>query len=135
MTSNIISIGEFSRLSGVSTYTIRFYETAGVLNPSSRAENGHRRYHIEDLQWLEFVLRLKRTNMPLTQISEYATLRTQGNTTLELRLNMLKVHQKKLRSAMHELQESTNALDLKIETYKVLINTTTTSTTTSKVSK
>jgi hypothetical protein len=29
VTSNVLSIGELSRLSGLSTHTIRFYEAAG----------------------------------------------------------------------------------------------------------
>lgn len=122
MTSKIISIGELSRLSGISTYTIRFYESAGVLKPVGRADNGHRRYQAEDVLWLEFVLRLKRTGMPLTHIRQYAILRAQGNTSLESRLTMLKLHRQSLVVMMKELYDCGNALDLKIQTYKVLIN-------------
>lgn len=85
VTSNFISIGELSRLSGVSPHTLRFYEAEGILMPAGRAANGHRRYHDEDVLWLEFVLRLKQTGMPLDAIRQYAALRAQGEKTLQVR--------------------------------------------------
>lgn len=59
MTNNFISICELSRLSGLTAHTLRFYESACVLKPVVRAANGHRRYHSNDVLWLEFVLKLK----------------------------------------------------------------------------
>ncbi|MBV1776424.1 MerR family transcriptional regulator [Burkholderiaceae bacterium DAT-1] len=65
MTSKVLTIGELASLSGLSVYTLRYYEAEGILNPAARASNGHRRYRPEDVRWLEFVLRLKLTDMPL----------------------------------------------------------------------
>jgi DNA-binding transcriptional MerR regulator len=93
---NFISIGELSRLTGLSTHTLRFYEAAGVLKPIARAANGHRRYHSNDVLWLEFVLKLKLTGMPLAEIREYAQLRAQGEMTLSPRMTMLKLHRDRL---------------------------------------
>src|SRR5947207_1895489 len=45
VTSNAISIGELSRLSGLSPHTLRFYETEGILKPAGRTASGHRQYH------------------------------------------------------------------------------------------
>jgi DNA-binding transcriptional MerR regulator len=69
---DFMSIGELARRSGLTTHTLRFYESAGVLRPAGRAANGHRRYRGEDVRWLEFVLRLKVTGMPLAEIRQYA---------------------------------------------------------------
>ena len=70
--STTLSISELSRRSGVSNHTLRYYEKAGVLAPTTRASNGHRRYLASDVAWLAFVLRLKATGMPLTDIKQYA---------------------------------------------------------------
>ena len=121
MTSNVLSIGELSRLSGLSTHTIRFYESAGVLKPAGRATNGHRRYHSDDVLWLEFVLRLKLTGMPLAEIKKYALLRAQGEMTLQPRLTMLKLHRERLVTKIAELSEYANVLDEKIRTYRKMI--------------
>ncbi len=121
MTCNVITIGELAQLSGLTTYTIRFYETVGVIRPNRRAANGHRRYHSNDVLWLEFVLRLKRTGMPLAEIKQYADLRAQGDSTLQPRLTMLKLHRERLVAKMDELSECANVLDLKIRTYRNMI--------------
>jgi DNA-binding transcriptional MerR regulator len=121
VTSNVLSIGELSRLSGLSTHTIRFYESAGVLKPAGRAANGHRRYHSDDVLWLEFVLRLKLTGMPLAEIKKYALLRVQGEMTLNPRLTMLKLHRERLVTKISELSECANVLDEKIRIYRKMI--------------
>ena len=121
VTSNAISIGELSRLSGVSPHTLRFYEAEGVLKPAGRAANGHRRYRREDVLWLEFVLRLKVTGMPLAEIRQYAVLRAQGEKTLQPRLTMLKLHRERLVTKINELSTCAGVLDDKIRTYRNMI--------------
>ncbi|CAH7442764.1 hypothetical protein VCHA38O209_340004 [Vibrio chagasii] len=39
-------------------------------------------YTAKDVKWLEFVIRLKETAMPLAEILEYARLREQGSSTV-----------------------------------------------------
>jgi len=121
MTSQAISIGTLSRLSGISAHTLRFYEKQGILKPVGRADNGHRRYRRQDLLWLAFVVRLKRTGMPLAQIREYADLRADGDDTLGARLAMLERHRERLAANIDELTACAGALEDKIATYRRMI--------------
>ena len=121
MTNQFISIGELARLSGLSTHTLRFYEAAGVLKPVGRAANGHRRYQPGDVLWLEFVLKLKITGMPLAEIKRYAQLREQGDKTMTPRMAMLKLHRQHLVTKMAELALCASALNNKIEIYRKMI--------------
>jgi DNA-binding transcriptional MerR regulator len=121
MDEPLLSIGEFARRSGVSAHTLRFYETAGVLKPAGRATSGHRRYAREDALWLQFVLRLKVTGMPLAEIKEYAILRDRGDATLARRLQMLVSHRKRLAADIAELHTAAAALDTKIRGYRKLL--------------
>lgn len=121
MTSIVFTIGELAQLSGLTTHTIRFYESAGVLKPNRRAANGHRRYQENDVLWIEFVLKLKLAGMPLTEIKQYADLREQGDSTLQQRLAMLKLHRDRLATRMSELSECSKILDDKIRIYRRLI--------------
>ncbi|MBI3524078.1 MAG: MerR family transcriptional regulator [Betaproteobacteria bacterium] len=121
VTSNAITIGEFALRSGLSTHTIRYYERVGVLKPGGRAANGHRRYHDSDVLWLEFVLRLKHIGMPLAEIKRYADLRAQGDTTLQARYTMLKLHRVRLAAKMTELSECADVLDDKLRTYRKML--------------
>lgn len=121
VTSNAISIGELAQLTGVSAHTLRFYEGEGILRPVGRAANGHRRYHREDILWLEFVLRLKLTGMPLAEIKQYAALRAQGEKTMQQRVSMLQLHRERLAMKMNELSACASVLDEKIRTYGEMI--------------
>nr|WP_315464751.1 MerR family transcriptional regulator [uncultured Rhodoferax sp.] len=121
VTHNAISIGELSRHSGLSTHTLRFYEAQGILQPVSRNASGHRQYDANDVLWLEFVLRLKDTGMPLAGIKQYAALRAQGEATLEARLAMLKLHRQRLASKIEELTTCAAVLDEKMRTYRKML--------------
>ena len=118
VTNNAISIGELSRRSGLSPHTLRFYEAEGILKPAGRTASGYRQYHSEDILWLEFVLRLKLTGMPLVEIKQYAALRSQGEKTLQLRLTMLELHRERLVTKLDELSTCVSVLDDKIRTYR-----------------
>ena len=121
VTTQFISIGELADLTGLSAYTLRFYEKAGVLRAAKRADNGHRRYNSQDVLWLEFVLRLKQTGMPLADIREYAQLRADGEISLHQRLTMLELHRQRLATTMSELAANASALDDKITVYQEMI--------------
>jgi DNA-binding transcriptional MerR regulator len=119
--NNAISIGELSRRSGLSPHTLRFYEAEGILKPAGRTASGHRQYCGDDVLWLEFVLRLKRTGMPLAEIRQYAVLRSQGEKTLQARLTMLKLHRERLVTRIDELSTCAGVLDDKIRTYRKML--------------
>jgi DNA-binding transcriptional MerR regulator len=118
MAKNSMSIGELSTISGLSTHTLRYYEKLGVLKPADRAASGHRQYRADAVAWLDFVLRLKITGMPLSEIRKYAELRAGGDATLQPRLTMLELHRKRLVGNISELSENLTALDSKMKTYR-----------------
>jgi DNA-binding transcriptional MerR regulator len=115
---NTMSIGELSAASGLSTHTLRYYEKLGVLKLADRAASGHREYRADAVAWVDFVLRLKITGMPLAEIRKYAELRGRGEATLQPRLTMLELHRKRLVSNISELSENLTALDSKMKTYR-----------------
>lgn len=49
-------IQEFADLTGLSTKTIRYYESIGILSPPQRAPNGYREYTEKDLARARFVV-------------------------------------------------------------------------------
>lgn len=68
------SIGEFSKLIGISAFTLRYYEKEELIAPQRR-ENGRRVYSEDDISWVEFIKRLKDTGMPIKEIKKYAKLK------------------------------------------------------------
>ena len=72
-----LSIDEVARRTGLTAHTLRYYERIGLIAPVGRAEGGQRRYAAADLAWIDFLLRLRTTRMPISQMQTFATHRRQ----------------------------------------------------------
>lgn len=110
-------IGEFSKITGISADTLRYYEKEGLIKPI-RNESDRRNYSESDVKWAEFIIRLKDTGMPIREIKHYAKLRAKGDETLYERLEMLLTHQKNLDAQIAKLSEHRSKLDDKIKYYR-----------------
>jgi DNA-binding transcriptional MerR regulator/effector-binding domain-containing protein len=65
----LLSIGEFSKICGVSTKTLRYYDEIGLIKPDEiNLENGYRYYSIKQLEKMLFVNRLKHYQFSLEEI-------------------------------------------------------------------
>ncbi len=111
------SIGEFSKLTKIGIYTLRYYEKENLIIPE-REENGRRIYSENDVKWVEFIKRLKDTGMPIKEIKRYAELRAMGDPTLRERMSMLIKHRSDLEKEIAQLQEHLKKLDEKIAFYQ-----------------
>jgi DNA-binding transcriptional MerR regulator len=112
-----MTIAEAAERSGLSAHTLRYYERIGLIHPVERDHGGHRRYGDDDLEWLVFLTRLRRTGMPIRQMVEYAELVRAGSHTIGRRREMLERHRASVRSQMAELEETLAVLERKIEMY------------------
>jgi DNA-binding transcriptional MerR regulator len=112
-----ITIAEAAERSGLSAHTLRYYERIGLIHPVGRGQNGHRRYGRGDIEWLEFLIKLRTTDMPIRQMVEYAELVREGPQTAARRRAMLEAHREALRERIAELEETAAVIDRKIETY------------------
>lgn len=65
------SIGQVSKLTGVSSYTLRYYEKIGLLPPPERNSGGIREYSDTDIRFVHFLNGLKKTGMSLEDITEF----------------------------------------------------------------
>ncbi|MDX8451110.1 MerR family transcriptional regulator, partial [Mesorhizobium captivum] len=73
-----MKIGELAKRSGLSAYTIRYYERIGLFPHADRDQSGQRDYDASILTWIEFLDRLKTTGMPIREMLRYAALRERG---------------------------------------------------------
>ena len=110
-------IGEFSNRTGISPYTLRYYEKKGLLFVK-RDTGGRRNYREEDVEWVKFIKRLKDTGMLLRDIKHYSELRYQGDDTMEERMELLIRHRKTVLEEQKRWAEYLNNLDEKIEIYR-----------------
>lgn len=110
-------IGEFAKLVGLSTYTLRYYEDQGLIMPQRDAA-GVRFYTIEDVKWVGFILHLKGTGMRITELKRYVQLRAQGDATIEARKALLEKNKAQAEAELAELQANLQVLTHKIDWYE-----------------
>ncbi len=65
--SNLLTIGEVSRRSGVASSALRFYEDRGLIS-SERAGSGHRRFPRSVLRRIAFIVFAQRVGLTLEEI-------------------------------------------------------------------
>lgn len=112
-----MKIGELARRSGLSAYTIRYYERIGLLPYADRDSSGRRDYDVSILAWIELLGRLKMTGMPIREMLRYAALRERGAGTEAERQELLERHREEVRTRLAELSECLLVLDKKIAGY------------------
>ncbi|MCG8349727.1 MAG: MerR family transcriptional regulator [Chloroflexales bacterium] len=120
METHELTIQQVATLTGLSVHTLRYYERIGLLHPVGRAANSHRRYATADVEWLQFLTRLRATGMSIRLMQQYADLRRQGDATLHERRQLLEIHQREVQARIDELQRSMSVIIKKINHYKEL---------------
>jgi DNA-binding transcriptional MerR regulator len=118
--STALTIGQVAETIGVSTHTLRYYEQAGLIRAVGRTPSGHRLYSPADLDWLQFVMRLKATGMPIAGMQAFAALRAEGQPTVRARRDLLASHRDAVLARIAELQSNLGAIVDKIAYYEVL---------------
>jgi DNA-binding transcriptional MerR regulator len=116
--SQTLTIGQVARATGLSTHTLRYYEQAGLLRSVGRTSAGHRLYSPADLEWLQFVMRLKATGMPISGMRTFAQLRAHGDSTIDERRELLVAHRDAVLAHIAELQTNLAAIVDKIRWYE-----------------
>jgi DNA-binding transcriptional MerR regulator len=111
------SIGEFSKIVGVSEHTLRYYEKEGLIKVN-RDENNVRVYSDKDKLWVETLLHLKKSGMSLKDMKQFIMWGYMGDETMEERLALLKNHRKKVVEEFEKIRQSIEFLDTKINFYE-----------------
>lgn len=114
-----LSIQQVAATTGLSAHTLRYYERIGLIDPVPRLGNRHRQYRAEDIRWIEFLLRLRSTGLPIQQMLRYAELRRLGNQlgSVSERKAMLAQHAQTLEAELANLQETLAMLHAKVALY------------------
>ena len=100
-----LAIQEVAQITGLSVYTLRYYERIGLLDNIERADSGHRRYNTDDLQWLQFLVYLRSTGMSIRQMQYCAELKRGGEATRPERLAFLEAHRLRVHEQIQKLEK------------------------------
>lgn len=122
-----LTIGKVAARTGLSVHALRFYERQGLLaSPVQRTADGRRTYSEQDLEWLEFCIKLRSSSMPLAAIRRYAELVRQGPGNEEERLAILLQHQDHMTAQIAALSACLEVITIKVKLYRESLATGTT---------
>jgi len=84
-----MKIQEFSRQTGLSAKTIRYYESIGILPAPQRTPNGYREYEEQHLERARFVAGTRSLELSLDEISELLAMQDQRKAPCRTMLNLI----------------------------------------------
>lgn len=122
-----MTIQEVAEKTGISAYTIRFYEKSGILPRIQRTEGGIRQFTEADVTFLLFLVELKRTGMSLEEIAEFTEdgclleRLQQGDIPqqpIERRITILRKHEQRLYEQRRQLDYLLGTVAQKIQFYE-----------------
>lgn len=123
--SDMHSIGETARASGLTTSALRFYDSAGVLVPAAvDPHTGYRWYAASQLRAARLLAGLRRVGLPLAEITE--AVRALPDVTVARRL--LDVHLRRLQDGLADARRELSRIHalLDAEENRTIMTTTTT---------
>lgn len=106
------SITEIAKLSGVSTRTLRYYDSIGLLKPANVNENGYRMYTQKEIDLLQQILFYKQFDLPLEEIKQL--LSTDSDVIIDSLSNQFE----KLNQQKTQLEHLITTLEKTINYYK-----------------
>ncbi len=86
-----LTIRETASRTGLTTHTLRYYERLGLI-AADRSASGHRRYRSSDIEWINVLICLRDTGMPIQRMIEFAKLVRKGESTVPHRVALLQTH-------------------------------------------
>ena len=114
-----MNIKEVSELFELSPATIRYYEEAKIIPPVTRNLSGYRSFTDRDLNWIYLVKSLRRANVSIESLKEFADYGTKPKTP-ENQQAQKEILAKQLQEVEDQLEEFIMTRDLlkfKLETY------------------
>ena len=100
-----MKIQEFSRLSGLSAKTIRYYEAIGVLPSPQRTQNGYRDYSEKDLERARFVAGIRSLDLSLNEIMELLAMRDRREAPCRTLLDRIEQKAKQIEERIQSLRQ------------------------------
>lgn len=108
-----MQIGQISKITGLSISTLRYYDKHGLLPNLNRTNGKIRNFTKEDLETLRMINCLKTAGMKITEIKQFMDWCSEGDKTIDKRLNMFKEQEKNILGQIDQLEKS-----LKLIKYK-----------------
>lgn len=111
-------IGEMAKQMGVATSTLRYYDKEGLLPFVGRSDGGKRMFTDTDYENLQIISCLKATGMSLKDIKEFIYLVTQGDSSIDARLELFLKRKEEVEKQLSQLQNTLDTINYKCWYYR-----------------
>ncbi|MCM3601787.1 MerR family transcriptional regulator [Robertmurraya korlensis] len=108
------TIGQIAKMKDLSISQLRYYDNQGLLPFLKRTEKGDRVFNEDALNFLELIICLKNTGMPIKEIKQFVDWSMNGDYTTPQRLEMIKQHEITVLQLIQETEENLKRIQKKI---------------------
>jgi len=115
------TIGQVAKMNDLTSSQLRYYDDQGLLPFLQRTEKGDRVFDDEALKYLEMILCLKNTGMPIKQIKQFIDWSMIGEETISKRLEMMKQQETNVKQQIRDTEENLKKIQQKISKYQLEI--------------
>ena len=111
------TVKDIAEMTGLSIYTIRFYDKEGLLPFVSRNKSGIRVFTESDINQIMTICCLKNTGMQIKDIKKYIDYCMEGADTIDSRRELFIAHRNEIINQIKVLNENLKLIDSKLEIY------------------
>jgi DNA-binding transcriptional MerR regulator len=108
------TIGEVAKMNHLSISQLRYYDNQGLFPFLKRTEKGDRVFDEDALKFLEIILCLKNTGMPIKDIKQFVDWSMNGIDTTPQRLEMMRQQEMNVIQQIRETEENLRKIQQKI---------------------
>ena len=99
------TIQQVSKMTGIPSSTLRFYDKAGLLPFLSRGASGYRMFSDLDLGSIQIIQCLKKTGLSIDQIRLFTEWVREGDATLEKRRELFRQQKKEIENRINQMTQ------------------------------
>jgi len=108
------TIGQVAKMKDLSISQLRYYDNQGLFPFLKRTEKGDRVFDEDALKFMDFILCLKDTGMPIKDIKRFVEWSMIGKETNLQRIEMMKQQEMKIHQQIRESEENLIKIQEKI---------------------
>lgn len=112
------SIGQVAEKTGLSAYTLRYYDHEGLMPFIQRNPAGRREFSEHDLDMVDLITCLKATGMTLKDIRHFVEIAMEGDRTLNERLALFRKQRDQVDQQIAQLQAYRRKVDYKVRYFE-----------------
>ncbi|AIY76067.1 transcriptional regulator, MerR family [Bacillus cereus] len=112
------TIGQVAKIHHLTISQIRYYDKQGLFPFLKRNKKGDRVFDEEALKYLEMILCLKNTGMPIQKIKQFIDWSMERESTILQRLELMQQQETNVLQLIQETEENLKKIQQKIAKYE-----------------